>query len=216
MDFATARTNMVKSQLVPNGINDDTILGSFNQVAREQFINDQFRDFSYSDYPIPVAEGKRRQLKPLQMAWMIQALKVTAGDRVLVIGAGTGYEAAVLEKMGAEVHALENDAALIENGKKATDGLNITWHSGKLDEGVADVAPFDAILFCGAVGQVPAKAVGQMAKTGRLMVITGEKDAPVMSAVRMEGVSGADHPESMFETVADFLPGLEPPERFVL
>lgn len=217
MDFQLARVNMVRSQVAPNRVTDNNLLDSLLVVPREQFVAEAYRDFAYSDYavPLPGVEG-RRFLKPLQVAWLIDALQVQSGDRVLVVGAGVGYEAMVLARMGAEVFALEADPALTSQGEALCSGESVQWRTGSLANGWPEASPFDAILICGAVDAVSNKLIGQMGKNGRLTAIVGRVGEPIMQGVRMVGISGGDRPERLFETVADPLPGFGMPERFVL
>ncbi|MBF0370102.1 MAG: methyltransferase domain-containing protein [Magnetococcales bacterium] len=202
MDFDLARTNMVKSQLAPNRVRDPNLLGSLMEVPREAFVAVGQQDFAYSDMALPLSqESSRKLLKPLQAAWMIEALEIKAGDRVLVAGAGRGYEVALLANMGVKVYALEADAALADKGKELASGEDVQWHVGDPEEGLPDEAPFDAILYCGALSAMPGKAVGQLGLSGRLVVVIGTPGSPLMRAMRVRGISGGDRAEPLFETV---------------
>ncbi len=215
MDFELARTNMVKSQVIPNGITDDLLLKSLQATAREPFIVAPHTDFAYSDLAIPLADGERRYLKPLQLAQMIQSLELKPESSVLVVGAGSGYEAALLADMGMKVSALETDAALVEQGKTLCPE-GVSWKNGKLTEGWEEVGPFDGILVCGVVPSTPTKLVGQLASEGRLAVIIGHPGDAIMRGICIVGRSGSDRPETLFETVGFPLPDFRPPARFEL
>lgn len=215
MDFSTARSNMVKSQATPNRVVNPALLASLGRVSRERFVAEAFRDFAYSDLPIPLSSASgRTALTPLQLSWMIQALEVKPGDKVLVIGAGKGYEAALLADMGVRVFALESDETLA--GTHLINTPQVEWRSGDLTQGWPEESPFDGILLCGAVPGVPNKPIGQLGKQGRLVAILGNEGDSIMQAVRMVGIAGGDRPEYLFETTTGMLPGFEKKERFKL
>lgn len=216
MDFVLARTNMINSQIRPNRIMEGGLLSSLMQVERERFVPAGFRDFAYSDFPIPLGQGERRMLKPIQVAWLVQAMNLVAGERLLVVGGGTGYEVAVLASMGMRVFALESDPDLVSLGRTLTESATVTWRVGDLALGWPEESPFDGVLFTGSVPLVPNKPIGQLGKNGRLVAVVGAPAEAVMQAVRMVGISGGDRPEILFETVAAPLPGLAAAVRFEL
>jgi protein-L-isoaspartate(D-aspartate) O-methyltransferase len=209
MDLGLARTNMIKSQLIPNQVQDERLLDVLGQVPREAFVAPAYRSFAYSDYPLPLGEGSRRMLKPLQSVWMIQSLQAQPDERILVVGAGSGYEAAVLAKMGAKVYALESQRELVESGRQEASHTDISWHVGPLAAGWPEQQPFDAILLCGAVPEVPRGLVQQLDAQGRLICIVGKPGASVMRAIQVWGQDHAGQPETLFDTVATALPGFE-------
>ncbi|MBF0453873.1 MAG: protein-L-isoaspartate O-methyltransferase [Magnetococcales bacterium] len=215
MDFNTARINMVKAQVAPNKIHEPELLDGMMAVARENFVAPNQQDLAYSDVPVGMNDS-RRCLKPLQSAQLIRALEVKSGDRVLVVGAGTGFEVAVLRNMGAEVFALESDEGLAQKGQSLTESQQVQWLVGALDQGWSDQAPFDGILFCGAVVAIPTRPIDQLTNEGSLVAIVGKPGDAVMTLTRIKGVSGGGHPEALLETVADHLPGCGPSEQFEL
>ncbi|MGN7610545.1 protein-L-isoaspartate O-methyltransferase family protein [Magnetococcales bacterium HHB-1] len=213
MDFSVARTNMVQSQIVPHAIDDESLLDAFFNVPREMFLTETQRTLAYSDVAIPLNK-ERRLLTPIQTARMIDALQVTPGDKVLVVGANVGYEAALLSEMGITTYALETDNALAKSGKKQTQ--NIEWKIGPMISGWDEKGPFDGILICGAIPELPSELIGQLHKNGRLITILGRSDQIVMRLVRVHGVAGGDHPETLYDTHATPLTGFETLERFQL
>lgn len=215
MDFALARLNMVRSQLAPNRIHDPALLAAFKEVPREDFVVESFRDFAYSDKILPQAEG-RMALKPLQTSWLIQAMELTEGDKVLVVGAGAGYEVAILARLGLKVFALESDETLAAKGQELAPGEQVQWKTGALDQGWPEEAPFDGIILMGAAPGIPNKLIGQLGGQGRLLGITGSPGDAVMQGLRMVGIAGGDHPEPLFETQAPALPGFENEGQFQL
>ncbi|MBF0159070.1 MAG: protein-L-isoaspartate O-methyltransferase [Magnetococcales bacterium] len=211
-NISQARYNMVKSQIIPNRVTDERLVASFMAVAREPFVDPKWHDFVYSDHPLPISPN-RYALKPLQIAWMIQSLSLASAGRVLVVGAGGGYEVALLSHVGHEVYALESDATL--DAPRILSTGSIAWKVGVLGEGWPESAPYDAILCCGAVLAVPNALLRQLAPEGVLVAIVGEPGAAVMRAVRYRA-AGQDQPELLFETVAGHLPGLDSDQRFIL
>ncbi|MBF0310264.1 MAG: protein-L-isoaspartate O-methyltransferase [Magnetococcales bacterium] len=215
MDFSAARVNMVQSQLVPNRVYDESLLESVRTIPRESFVDPRYQEVAYSDYAVPLGDA-RCILKPVQSALMIQAMQVLPGQKVLVVGAGTGYEAMVLARVGARVFALESDTALAARGQELTRGMAVEWKIASMELAWAEAAPFDAILFCGAVPVVPSKAVGLLADQGRLVAILGKTGDRVMQVVRLVGRVRSDFPERLFETQAPVLPGFEDKKAFQL
>ncbi|MBF0382784.1 MAG: methyltransferase domain-containing protein [Magnetococcales bacterium] len=201
--------------MAPNKIHEPELLDSMMAVAREDFIDSTHQDLAYSDIQVTMG-GSRRCLKPLQSAQLIKAVEVKKGDKVLVVGAGTGFEAAVLANMGAQVFAVESDGELAQKGQKLTAADNVQWLVGDLEQGWDANGPYDGIVFGGAVATIPNKSVGQLTGDGALAAIVGKSGDPVMTLTRIKGLSGGGHPEALLETVADVLPGMEPPERFEL
>ncbi|ABK43482.1 protein-L-isoaspartate(D-aspartate) O-methyltransferase [Magnetococcus marinus MC-1] len=215
MDFALARTNMVKSQVQPHEVLDETLLGSMMVVEREQFFPADRQYMAYSDMPITMAPG-RRCLTPMQIAWLIKSAKVTQGSKVLLVGATTGYEAALMAHMGAQVFALECDPGLADKGAELTQALAVSWQVGDLTQGWASAAPFDAIILTGAVEKMPAALAKQLDAYGVMVAVVGQAGAATMSAVRVIGPTGLHHPERLYETRIDPLPGFAEPVAFQL
>lgn len=214
MDFSLARTNMVKSQVAPNRVKDQGLLSALMAIPRESFIADSHKLFAYSDHPLPMDDGSRRCLKPLQLALLIQALMVKKDQKILVVGAGTGYETAVLARMEAQVFALESDVNMADSGVKLSD-TTVQWQVGPLDQGWPSEAPFDGIVLCGSVESIPDKLLDQLGDNGVLVAIRGKVGDAVMQAVRVKG-RNAQHTETLFETKAFPLSGTVAQQRFVL
>jgi protein-L-isoaspartate(D-aspartate) O-methyltransferase len=210
MDFALARTNMVKSQVLPNNISHSGLLDALQSLPRESFVLPSQQIFAYSDYALPMG-AVRRSLKPLQIARLLDALDLRPGQKILVVGAGTGYEAALAARLGAQVFALESDPALVAIGQQADGGL-VTWHTAPLAGGWPEQAPFDAILLCGAVPAIPDAVLAQLQPQGTLVAIQGNAGDPVMYTVRLRG----HKKEILGETAAFPLLAGEQEQPFVL
>jgi protein-L-isoaspartate(D-aspartate) O-methyltransferase len=162
--FAEARASLVESQLRPEGVIDTALLGAMGSLPRERFVPEGLAAIAYSDRAIPLARG-RALMPPAALAQLIQALDPAPGANTLVVGAGTGYSAAVLGAMGAKVTAVECDPALAETAR--ANGVEAT--EGPLETAFAAGAPFDLILIDGAVdGEVPEAIIAQLRDGGRL------------------------------------------------
>lgn len=199
MDFSLARTNMVKSQVAPNGVADPPLLDALLAIPREPFVIATHKEFAYSDYALPIS-ATRRSLKPLQIARLIQALAVCDGQKILVVGAGTGYEATLLARLGADVCALEAEQGLVTLGQRLADG-SIEWQVGSVVLGWPDKAPFDGIILCGSVEAIPDPLLAQLSASGQLVAIVGKSNDAVMYAVHVRG-GKEQKMTTLFETSA--------------
>ena len=160
---------MVESQLRPEGIADPAVLAAMAAVPRENFVAEGLRPIAYSDRAIPLA-AKRAMMPPAALGQLLQALAPKPGERALIIGAGTGYSAAVLTAMGVGVTALESDSKLAEIAR----GQGVTIVDGPLTSGHSVEAPYDLILIDGAVEDLPGVIVDQLADGGRLATALAE------------------------------------------
>lgn len=164
MDFAQARRAMVDSQLRPQAVTDPLVVAAMAIVPREAFVPESSVAIAYIDRMVPL--GQDRALSPaVSLGRMLTELRCRAGERALVVGAGTGYSSAILAEMGLEVVALESDPVLFAQ-LQALGG--VTGVSGPLEEGAPDHGPFDIILVDGLVEQLPDALVEQLKPGGRL------------------------------------------------
>jgi protein-L-isoaspartate(D-aspartate) O-methyltransferase len=185
--FAAARQFMVDSQLRPTKVTEPRLLDAMRMVPRERFLPPHLGPLAYADQDVALGGG-RVQMSPLAFARLAQLLLPVVGERVLVIGAGTGYGAAVLTACGAKVTTLEEDAALVEMGRAgfASLGLSVTSHSGSLRDGVAGLDFWDAILIEGKVPEIPEAIAGQLRPgRGRLVTVLA-RDGGTGVAIRAE------------------------------
>jgi protein-L-isoaspartate(D-aspartate) O-methyltransferase len=164
MDFATARRAMIDSQLRPQAVTDSLVVTAMATIPREQFVPEASRSLAYIDRSLPLGNGRALN-PPATTGRMLTELEPRPGDRALVVGAGTGYTAAVLAEIGLEVTALESDPALFEQ-LAAVPGVRAVH--GELTAGAADAAPYDLIVIDGAVEFIPEAIIGQLAIGGRL------------------------------------------------
>lgn len=173
MNFDAARQIMVDSQIRPNDVSGPAIVSAFLRTPRESFVPTSKKPVAYSETEIQTSEG-RSLWTPCDTAKLIKAADVQPTDIALVIGAGTGYEVALLTHMAETVIALEEDEDLVEEMMDRFGDLEIDRAvpvAGKLADGLADQAPFDVIYICGMVQSVPEAWTAQLGDKGRLVVV---------------------------------------------
>lgn len=168
---------MVQVQLLERGIRDERVLVAMGKVPREKFIEPEFARDAYADGPLPIGSGQTIS-QPYMVAAMVEALDVQPGDRVLEVGTGTGYEAAVLGEIAAEVWTIERHAQLAEKAGSILAELgysNVHVVSGDGSVGLPEHAPFDKILVAAGAPQAPSSLIAQLAEGGRLAVPVGNR-----------------------------------------
>ena len=177
MDYAAARFKMVENQVRTNRVTDPLVIAALNELPRETFLPEPLRGIAYVDEDIPLGDG-RFLMEPLATALMLQTAEIEAGDKILDIACGTGYTAAAAARIGHSVVALEDDPKLAERARQIVTQLGlstVTVVEGPLIEGYPPQAPYDVILFGGAVAEVPWAILEQLAEGGRLVaIIAGE------------------------------------------
>ena len=169
--FADARKCMVDSQIRPNRVTDSRILSAMRHLPREQFLPVKVSALAYADEDVPLGND-RFMMEPMVFAKLLQAAKLRDGENVLVVGAGTGYGAAVLAACGCNVTALEDDPDLlaIARGMLPEQASGVTLVSGPLAAGWPGLAPYDLVLIEGAVAEIPpALAAQTRQETGRIL-----------------------------------------------
>lgn len=166
-DFSSARRAMVSNQLRTNAVADAAVLAAMESVPREAFVGQEQSAAGYLDTIVPLGEGRGLN-PPIATGRLLAALQPRAGERALVIGAGTGYSAALLAALGCRVTALEVSPDLAARAETALEGTSASVVRGPLAAGWAADAPYDIILFDGAVPHFPDGLVGQAAAGGRI------------------------------------------------
>jgi len=177
IDYKALRDRMVDVHLVRRGIRDSNVLDAVRSVPREHFVREGLEEFAYEDSALPIEEDQTIS-QPYIVAAMIEAAEVEPGDRVLEIGAGSGYAAAVLAQIAGQVFAIERHEVLGGLARQRTAALgytNVDIHIGDGTLGLAEEAPFDAILVSAGGPQVPASLKDQLAVGGRLLMPVGER-----------------------------------------
>lgn len=170
---AEMRSAMIDSQLRTNDVIDPAVIGAMAVVPREAHVPAALAGVAYMDRAIALANGRALNA-PLVAGRMLVAAAVRPGMRVLLVGSATGYTAALLARLGAEVHAVEEDAELMTAAQTATADANIHWVQGPLAAGAPDAGPFDRIIVEGAIETLPAALVAQLAEGGRLVAARRE------------------------------------------
>jgi protein-L-isoaspartate(D-aspartate) O-methyltransferase len=169
--FADARNCMVDSQIRPNRVIDPRVLSAMRTVPRERFVPSNVQALAYADQDVPLGNG-RFLMEPMVFARLLQAANLRQEERVLIVGTGTGYSAAVLAVCGCVVFALEEDRALlaIADAVLPLEAPGVTLGSGSLAAGWPAGAPYDLILIEGAVPEIPAALTAQVRQeTGRVL-----------------------------------------------
>jgi protein-L-isoaspartate(D-aspartate) O-methyltransferase len=171
--YETARGNMIESQLRPNKVTDERLIDAFSRLRRELFVPEVLRGVAYVDDDLPLGGG-RFLMKPMVAARLLQAATVDAKDATLVIGAGVGYEAALLALLARSVVALEENPELARIGRSALVDhriASVSYVEAPPPLGHRQRSPYDLILFAGAAAEIPAEIKGQLAEGGRIAVV---------------------------------------------
>ncbi len=174
-DFEDSRARLVR-EIESEGIHDRKLLQAIGRVPRHRFVSPSQLHLAYKNHPLPVGGGQTIS-QPFTVAWQTQALELREGDKVLEIGTGSGYQAAVLCELGVELHTIERQANLLENATGVLRELGYTFQSYLGDGylGLPEEAPFDAILVTAAAPEVPEALLQQLRRpTGRMIVPVGE------------------------------------------
>lgn len=204
LDFTVARTMMVDGQIRPNKVTDPRIVAAMRSVPRERFLPPALASLAYVDIEVDLGAG-RVLPQPMVTARLLQSAELGDGDRVLVVGAGPGYSAALLAACGAVVTALDTQSGIVSVG--------VTWVSGPLEAGWAAGGPYDLILIDGAVADFPASFAAQLDPNGRLVGV--QVSGGVGRAMRGMVVAGRLSVVPMFDCNATVLPGLAQAAGFV-
>jgi protein-L-isoaspartate(D-aspartate) O-methyltransferase len=174
-EFADLRERMVRRQIEARGICDPMILDAFRNVPREAFVSEEQRQWAYEDHPLPIEAGQTIS-QPYIVALMIAASGIGPGQRVLEVGSGSGYAAAVLSRIAGKVIGIERQHDLVEVARERMSRLdysNVRIIEGDGTRGCPEEAPFDAILVAASGSHVPRALLDQLAPGGRLVMPVG-------------------------------------------
>ena len=187
-DFATKRHRMVQEQLVARGIRHQRILSVMAKVAREQFVSADFRNSAYDDSALPIGYDQTIS-QPYIVALMTEQLEPKPNDRILEIGTGSGYQAAILAELVAEVYTIEVAEPLANNAKARLQQLgykNVHLRVGNGYEGWPEQAPFDGIIVTCAPAHVPQPLIEQLKEGGRMSIPVGPQFAQQLYLLRKQ------------------------------
>lgn len=210
MNFIAARAAMIESQVRPNGITDRRIIDAMAAIPREYFVPEGCKAVAYMDEDIPLARGPaaRYLIEAMAFARLVQLAEIKPADKILHVGAATGYGTAVLARMGAQVTAVESDAALADAARhNLRDAANVSIVEGALSEGAPSLAPFDVIIIEGRIGELPSSLMAQAAEGGRIAAVLGESNMAKAYLWIIHGKTMACRPA--FDASVAVLPGFD-------
>ncbi len=190
-EFAVQRAEMIEKQLRRRGVHDSAVLAAMAAVPREEFVPQEFRQRAYEDAPLPIGEGQTIS-QPYIVAAMTAALQLEGNGRVLEIGTGCGYQAAILSHLAKVVFTIESRSGLASSATARLDRLgfeNVHVHCGDGTLGLPELAPFDAILVAAAAPAVPEPLRAQLAEGARLILPVGDAENQELLRIERHGNS---------------------------
>src|SRR5947199_6976712 len=191
IEYAPQRAEMVEKQLRRRGIEDSCLLGAMLKHPRHEFVPEEFRARAYEDVPLPIGSGQTIS-QPYIVAAMTAALRLLPTDRALEIGAGCGYQAAVLSLLAKEVFTIERRHELASAASEKLSSLgyhNVHVHCGDGTLGLPEFAPFNAILVAAAAPAVPQPLLGQLAEGGRMILPIGDAEHQELRLIEKQGTA---------------------------
>ncbi len=221
-DYASARDHMVDGQVRPNKVIDPRIIRAMRSIPRERFVPPHLVSLAYADEDVPLDRG-RALMEPMVIARLVQLARVRQGDRVLVVGAGSGYGAALLAACGGQVTALEEDEALLAIARRTLPEFapGAALAVGPLAAGQAAGAPWDVILIEGAVRTIPAAIALQLNPSGGRLVtvlapgnVTSGGQGVLAEPGQQNAPSATLRAAPMFDCATPLLPPLLPARAF--
>lgn len=192
MDYSIARRRMVETQIAARGISDQRVLDAMLEVPRHLFVDEALHGHAYADGSLPIGE-KQTISQPYMVAVMTAALELTGKERVLEIGAGSGYQTAVLGRLARRVYSIERIAALATRARRLLDQCRVTNVNLKIGDGSVgwkEQAPFDGILVAAGGPEVPASYLEQLEPGGRLVMPIGDREDQMLVRVTRTETDG--------------------------
>ncbi|WP_275782322.1 protein-L-isoaspartate O-methyltransferase family protein [Pararhizobium gei] len=220
MDFEAARIKMVDNQIRTTDVTSHAVLAAFLAVPREDFVPVAKKPLAYIDTDIELSvegvSGKRYLMEPSPLAKLLQLASISKQDKVLEVGAGTGYASAVLSMLASSVVALESEPALAQEATATLNRLgysNVSVVTGDLEKAHAAAAPYNAIFVHGSVETVPQALLAQLSDGGRLVAVVGAGNASRARLFLNENGRISERPA--FNTAVKPLPGFRLAREFV-
>ncbi len=189
LNYRLSREEMVLTQLERRGIKDARVLEAMRRVKRHHFVEPAFRDRSYDDTPLPIDEGQTIS-QPYVVARMTSLLEIQPTDKILEVGTGSGYQAAVLAELAHKVYSIERHMALMQKARRALEEQgysNVVLKAGDGTIGWAQYAPFDKIIITAASPSFPKTLFNQLKDGGKMIFPMGEKRTQVLMLVERQG-----------------------------
>lgn len=189
MDVGKERARMVEQQLRRRGVGDTRVLAAMGEVPREAFVPEANRPDAYADGALPLSHGQTIS-QPLMVAMSAEALQLKGDETVLEVGAGSGYQAAILSRLAKKVYAIEIIPELVSNARAVIESLeidNVEVICADGRKGLPEHAPFDGIVVAAAAEEVPPALIEQLAEGGRLVIPVGGKWGQSLQASRKRG-----------------------------
>lgn len=190
--YESERNDLV-DKLRKRGITDERVLHSVSEVERDKFVPDALKMHAYKDIALPIGYGQTIS-QPYTVAYMTQALKLSPDDKVLEIGTGSGYQAALLENMGMKVYSIERQFEIYNKTQKLFDNLGIRVHTkyGDGTIGWEEYAPYNGIIVTAGSPSVPVSLKKQLAVGGRLVIPVGDKKSQILKIIEKVGEDDFD------------------------
>jgi protein-L-isoaspartate(D-aspartate) O-methyltransferase len=188
-DFKAMREKMVENQIRARGVKDPRVLSALAKVERHRFVPEKYLDSAYSDQPLPIGEGQTIS-QPYIVALMTELLELRGNERVLEIGTGSGYQAAILAELAKEVYTIEIIEPLASTARERLSELgyqNVQVRAGDGYLGWSEAAPFDAIIVTAAPDHIPKPLIDQLKEGGRMVLPVGTFTQELKKIVKRSG-----------------------------
>lgn len=185
-DFSSLQKKMVQEQLIPRGIKDLNVIRAFEKVPRHKFVSEKYLDSAYADHPLPIGAGQTIS-QPYMVALMSQCLELSGKERVLEVGTGSGYQAAILAELTQRVYSVERLTSLAQSAKIRLKDLGYQNIQIKVLDGTSgwpEFAPYDRIIVTAATPVIPEPLIEQLKVGGKLIIPLGGSFAQILTQVR--------------------------------